>query len=168
MLRMVSWLLLLNVVEVGKKKRQRKNRRIQKKLIIPKSEISKCPDHELKQKLGKIFVNNKMLEEYSVNPISHRVFLTFVIMTGEGRGGGIRLPSLCSLDWQIVEICWFEQQVIHLLWTKCHFQIFADVIVLLVTLSWIKDTYRNSQFFTYLHGASYFCMRLIFFSFFIC
>ena len=98
MLRMVSWLLLLNVVEVGKKKRQRKNRRIQKKLIIPKSEISKCPDHELKQKLGKIFVNNKMLEEYSVNPISHRVFLTFVIMTGEGRGGGIRLPSLCSLD----------------------------------------------------------------------
>ena len=37
--------------------------------------------------------------------------------------------------WQMVEVCCFCQQVIHLLWTKCHSQIFADVIVLLVKSS---------------------------------
>ena len=28
--------------------------------------ISKCPEHEVKSKIGTIFVNEKMLEEYSV------------------------------------------------------------------------------------------------------
>ena len=34
--------------------------------MIPKSEISECPEHEVKSKIGNIFVNEKLLEEYSV------------------------------------------------------------------------------------------------------
>ena len=37
-----------------------------KKLMIPDSEIPKCPEHEVKSKIGIIFVNEKILEEYSV------------------------------------------------------------------------------------------------------
>ena len=40
--------------------------RFRKKLIIPDSEISKCPEHEVKPKIGTIFVNEKILEENSV------------------------------------------------------------------------------------------------------
>ena len=34
--------------------------------MIPDFEISKCPEHEVKSKIGTIFVNEKILEEYSV------------------------------------------------------------------------------------------------------
>ena len=34
--------------------------------MIPDYEISKCPEHEVKSKIGTIFVNEKILEEYSV------------------------------------------------------------------------------------------------------
>ena len=34
--------------------------------MIPDFEISKCPEHEVKSKMGTIFVNKKILEEYSV------------------------------------------------------------------------------------------------------
>ena len=34
--------------------------------MIPESKISECPEYELKSKIGKIFVNEKILEEYSV------------------------------------------------------------------------------------------------------
>ena len=34
--------------------------------MIPESEISECPEHEVKSKIGNIFVNEKILEEYSV------------------------------------------------------------------------------------------------------
>ena len=34
--------------------------------MILDSEISKCPEHEVKSKIGTIFVNEKILEEYSV------------------------------------------------------------------------------------------------------
>ena len=34
--------------------------------MIPDFEISKCPKHEVKSKIGTIFVNEKILEEYSV------------------------------------------------------------------------------------------------------
>ena len=34
--------------------------------MIPESEISECPEHEPKSKIGNIFVNEKTLEEYSV------------------------------------------------------------------------------------------------------
>ena len=37
-----------------------------KKLMIPDSEIPKCPEFEVKSKIGIIFVNEKILEEYSV------------------------------------------------------------------------------------------------------
>ena len=37
-----------------------------KKLIIPDSEILKCPEFEVKSKIGKLFMNEKILEEYYV------------------------------------------------------------------------------------------------------
>ena len=36
------------------------------KLMIPDSEIPKCPEFEVKSKIGKLFMNEKILEEYSV------------------------------------------------------------------------------------------------------
>ena len=35
--------------------------------MIPESEISECPEFEVKSKIGNIFVNEKILEEFSVN-----------------------------------------------------------------------------------------------------
>ena len=35
-------------------------------LMIPDSQISKCPEFEFKSKIGKIFKNQNPLEEYSV------------------------------------------------------------------------------------------------------
>ena len=34
--------------------------------MIPESQISACPEHEVKSKTGNIFVNEKILEEHSV------------------------------------------------------------------------------------------------------
>ena len=34
--------------------------------MIPDSEITECPEYEVKSKIGNIFVNEKILEEYSV------------------------------------------------------------------------------------------------------
>ena len=34
--------------------------------MIPGSEIAQCPEYEVKSKIGNIFVNEKILEEYSV------------------------------------------------------------------------------------------------------
>ena len=34
--------------------------------MIPDSEIPKCPEFEVKSKIGKLFTNEKILEEYSV------------------------------------------------------------------------------------------------------
>ena len=34
--------------------------------MIPESAIPECPEHEVKSKIGNIFVNEKILEEYSV------------------------------------------------------------------------------------------------------
>ena len=51
----------------GEKKRgQRKIDGFRKKLMIAESEVSECPEHEVKSKIGNIFVNKKILEEYSV------------------------------------------------------------------------------------------------------
>ena len=36
------------------------------KKMIPDSEIPKCPEFEVKSKIGKLFMNEKILEEYSV------------------------------------------------------------------------------------------------------
>ena len=37
-----------------------------KKLMIQDHETTKCPEHEVKSKIGNIFVNEEILEEYSV------------------------------------------------------------------------------------------------------
>ena len=51
-----------------KGKKSKKNRWIQKKKSkIPESEILQCPEYTIKSKIGKIFVNEKILEEYCVN-----------------------------------------------------------------------------------------------------
>ena len=34
--------------------------------MIPDSEITECPEYEVKSRIGNIFVNEKILEEYSV------------------------------------------------------------------------------------------------------
>ena len=55
--------------EKKKKKKKKDERSIEefiKKAMIPESEISECLEHKVKSKLGKIFVNKKILEEYCV------------------------------------------------------------------------------------------------------
>ena len=48
------------------KKRQKKIDGFRKELMIPESEILEYPQHEVKSKTGNIFVNEKILEKYSV------------------------------------------------------------------------------------------------------
>ena len=51
----------------GKEKRgRRKIDGFRKKLMIQDYEIAECPEHKVKWKIGKIFVNGKILEEYSL------------------------------------------------------------------------------------------------------
>ena len=51
----------------GEKKRgERRIYAFRRKLMIPDSEIAECLEYEVKSKIGKIFVNEKILEEYSV------------------------------------------------------------------------------------------------------
>ena len=67
MLKMMLWLLLLSVAEVKERgKRKRKTDELRKKLMILKSAISKFPEYEVKSKIGNIFVNEKIMKEYSV------------------------------------------------------------------------------------------------------
>ena len=49
-----------------KKRCERKIDGFRKKLMIPKSKISECPEYEVKSKIGNILGNEKILEEYSV------------------------------------------------------------------------------------------------------
>ena len=63
--KMMSWLLLLKIAGV-KKRDKRKIDGFRKKLMIPESEIPECPEHKVKSKIGNIFVNKKIIEEYSV------------------------------------------------------------------------------------------------------
>ena len=60
-----SWQILLNTVEV-KKRGIRAIDGFRKKFMIPDFEISKCPEHEVILKIGIIFTNEKILEEYPV------------------------------------------------------------------------------------------------------
>ena len=64
MLKIMSWKILLNTVEV-KKRGIRAIDVFRRKLMIPDYEITKCPEHELKSKIGTISVSKKLLEEYS-------------------------------------------------------------------------------------------------------
>ena len=63
---MMSWLLLLNDVEEKKEEVWEQLMDLEKKLMIPDSEIPKCPEFEVKSKIGKIFKKHNPLEEYSV------------------------------------------------------------------------------------------------------
>ena len=65
MLKITSWQILLNTAEV-KKRGIKKIDGFRKKLMILDYEISKCPEHEVKSKIGSIFINGKILEEKSV------------------------------------------------------------------------------------------------------
>ena len=49
-----------------KKRDERKIHGFRKKLMIPEYEIAECPEFEVKSKIGNIYVNKKILEEYSV------------------------------------------------------------------------------------------------------
>ena len=60
---MISRPLLLSVAGV-KKRDERKIDGFRKKLMIPESDIPECPEYEVKSKIGNIFVNKKILEEY--------------------------------------------------------------------------------------------------------
>ena len=51
----------------GKKRGIRAIDGFRKKLMIPDNEISVCPEHEVKSKIGTIFINEEVLEEYSAN-----------------------------------------------------------------------------------------------------
>ena len=59
------WPLLLWIAEV-KKRGERRIDRYKKKLKIPESEISQCPEYIIKSKIRKTFVNEKILVEYCV------------------------------------------------------------------------------------------------------
>ena len=47
--------------------------------MIPESEIPECPEQEVKSKIGNIFVNEKILNKYSVKIII--LILIFVSIT---------------------------------------------------------------------------------------
>ena len=49
-----------------------------KKLMIPYFEITKCPEHEVKSKIGTIFVNEKIREGYFVKIYEIDPYLTIM------------------------------------------------------------------------------------------
>ena len=49
-----------------KKRREKRTGEFIKKLKIPKYETSQCAEYKIRSKIGKIFVDKKILEEYSV------------------------------------------------------------------------------------------------------
>ena len=56
---------LLCIAEV-KKIRERRISEFRKKVKIPQYEISLCAEYKIKSKIGKTFVDRKILEEYCV------------------------------------------------------------------------------------------------------
>ena len=65
MSKMMLWQLFRGqTVQGSKKKGERKTDAFRKKLMIPESEISECP--QFKSNIGNISVNEKILKEYSV------------------------------------------------------------------------------------------------------
>ena len=65
----VKYNVITNIVKHCRGEKKRGIRAIdgfRKQLMIPDFEISKCPEHEVKSKIGTIFVDERILEEYSV------------------------------------------------------------------------------------------------------
>ena len=50
-----------------KKRAERKIDAFRRKLMISDSEITECPEYKVKSRIGNIFINEKILEEHSVN-----------------------------------------------------------------------------------------------------
>ena len=50
-----------------------------KELMIPDSEVPKCPEFEVKSKIGKLFMNEKVLKGYSVK-IDHYLELMPILL----------------------------------------------------------------------------------------
>ena len=65
-LKIALWQILLNTVEVKKKRGIREIDGFRKRLMIPDYVIPKCPEHEVKSKIRIIFASKKMFEEKSV------------------------------------------------------------------------------------------------------
>ena len=78
MSKMMLWQLLLNVAGVKKKRGERKIVGFRKKLMIPESEISECPELEVKSKIGNTFMNEKILEEHSVTVYKILIFMILI------------------------------------------------------------------------------------------
>ena len=65
----VKYNVITNIVKHCRGEKKRGIRAIdgfRKKILIPDHEISKCPELEVKSKIGTIFVNETILEEYYV------------------------------------------------------------------------------------------------------
>ena len=61
--------VMTNIIKRCRDEKRRGLRTIdgfRKKLMIPDNDISMCPEHEVKSKIGTIFINEEVLEEYSV------------------------------------------------------------------------------------------------------
>ena len=72
--------IMTNIIKRCRGKKKRGIRAIdgfRKKLMISDSEFFVCPEHEVKSKIGTIFINEKILEEYSVKiyEINQSLFL---------------------------------------------------------------------------------------------
>ena len=65
MLKILSWQILLHIVKV-KKRGIKAIHGFRKQLFIPDHEIFESIEHKVKSKIGTIFVNEDILEEYSV------------------------------------------------------------------------------------------------------
>ena len=65
----VKNVIMTNIIKRCRGEKRRGIREIdgfRKKLLILHSEIPKCPKFKVKSKIGKLFMNKKVLEEYSV------------------------------------------------------------------------------------------------------
>ena len=65
MLKILSWQVLLIIAKV-KKRGIRAIYGFRRKLFIPDHEIYESIEHKVKSKIGTIFVNEDIIEEYSV------------------------------------------------------------------------------------------------------
>ena len=56
LLKILSWQILLSIIEVKKRGGIKVIAGFRKKLMIPDSEISVCPEHEVKSKIGNMYL----------------------------------------------------------------------------------------------------------------
>ena len=66
---------LCDIAEAKKKKKKKNIDGFRKKLMIPNYEISKCPEHKVKSKIGNIFADEKILEQYCYDLQNRSLFL---------------------------------------------------------------------------------------------